>query len=222
MPPSRLWTVERTMNLPPVAGAAPARFSDADQARMAAREFDLRRLPAGLLCQPLSRLPRTARAWPVHRMPDGCYFLTRYDDLRGRLQEHAGLLLRQEEASSGRNTATRLLYEHHTTSLVFNDPPLHTRVRRADHGRAVAARDRRHGARLVRLVDRPARCHGRRRRQVDLIDDFAAAIPIEVIGNLLDVPRDERGPLRDWSLAILGALEPVLTPDSLRARQRRR
>ena len=44
----------------------------------------------------------------------------------------------------------------------------------------------------------------------DLIGDFAAAIPIEVIGNLLDVPHDEREPLRDWSLAILGALEPVI------------
>src|SRR4029450_13095581 len=39
---------------------------------------------------------------------------------------------------------------------------------------------------------------------------FAAAIPIEVIGNLLDVPEGEREPLRDWSLAILGALEPVI------------
>ena len=48
-----------------------------------------------------------------------------------------------------------------------------------------------------------------RRAQVDLIDDFAGAIPVEIIGNLLDVPNDEREPLRDWSLAILGALEPV-------------
>ena len=40
----------------------------------------------------------------------------------------------------------------------------------------------------------------------ELIEDFAASIPIEVIGNLLDVPHDERAPLRDWSLAILGAL----------------
>ena len=31
-----------------------------------------------------------------------------------------------------------------------------------------------------------------------------------MIGNLLDVPQGERGPLRDWSLAILGALEPVI------------
>ena len=34
-----------------------------------------------------------------------------------------------------------------------------------------------------------------------------------MIGNLLDVPMDEREPLRDWSLAILGALEPVIGPE---------
>jgi len=45
----------------------------------------------------------------------------------------------------------------------------------------------------------------------DLIEDFAAAIPVEIIGNLLGVPQNDRGPLRDWSLAILGALEPVPT-----------
>src|SRR4029079_8791774 len=38
------------------------------------------------------------------------------------------------------------------------------------------------------------------------------AIPVEIIGNLLGVPHAQRGPLRGWSLAILGALEPRLTP----------
>ena len=28
------------------------------------------------------------------------------------------------------------------------------------------------------------------------------------------MPKDEREPLRDWSLAILGALEPVVTPEA--------
>ena len=49
----------------------------------------------------------------------------------------------------------------------------------------------------------------------DLIDDFAARIPVEVIGNLLDVPHADRGPLRDWSLAILSALEPAPAADVL-------
>ena len=105
-----------------------------------------------------------------------------------------------------------LLYEHHTTSLVFNDPPAHTRVRRLIMGalspRAIAGME----PDLVRLVDRLLDAVAAKGK-VDLIDDFAAAIPIEVIGNLLDVPEDEREPLRDWSLAILGALEPVVAPD---------
>jgi cytochrome P450 len=45
--------------------------------------------------------------------------------------------------------------------------------------------------------------------QPDLIRDFAARIPVEVIGSLLDVPRDEREPLQGWSIDILSALEPV-------------
>jgi hypothetical protein len=65
---------------------------------------------------------------------------------------------------------------------------------------------------LVRLVDRLiADMEGK--GEVDLIEDFASAIPIEVIGNLFDMPHEERGPLRQWSLSILGALEPVLTPE---------
>ena len=51
------------------------------------------------------------------------------------------------------------------------------------------------------------------RDSIDLIGDFAAAIPLQLIGDMLGVPDNERGPLRDWSLAILGALEPVLTPE---------
>jgi cytochrome P450 len=48
----------------------------------------------------------------------------------------------------------------------------------------------------------------------ELIEDFASAIPVEVIGNLLGVPHEEREPLRDWSLAILGALEPVVSAEA--------
>ena len=113
-----------------------------------------------------------------------------------------------------------LLYEHHTTSLVFNDPPLHTRVRRLILGaltpRAIEAME----PALVALVDGLLDAQGRE-GTVDLVEDFAAAIPIEIIGNLLGVPHAQRGPLRDWSLAILGALEPAVDRRAARARQPR-
>ena len=47
--------------------------------------------------------------------------------------------------------------------------------------------------------------------EIDVIADFASAIPVQLIGDMLGIPQDERGPLRTWSLAILGALEPVLS-----------
>src|SRR5436309_767932 len=65
---------------------------------------------------------------------------------------------------------------------------------------------------LIALVDRLLDAIAAK-GNVELIGDFAAAIPVEVIGNLLDVPHDEREPLRDWSLAILGALEPVISAE---------
>jgi cytochrome P450 len=67
-----------------------------------------------------------------------------------------------------------------------------------------------------RLLDQMAAKEARG-ETVDLISDFAAAIPVEIIGNLLDVPHADREPLRGWSLKILGALEPTISAAQLQA-----
>jgi hypothetical protein len=145
-------------------------------------------------------------------MPNGAWFLTRYDDLVTAYKT-TRVFSSDKKKEFLPKYGNSPLYEHHTTSLVFNDPPAHTRVRRLIMGalspRAIAAME----PDLIKLVD--SLLDGLAAKgKVDLIDDFAAAIPIEVIGNLLDVPHDEREPLRDWSLAILGALEPVVSPEA--------
>jgi cytochrome P450 len=145
-------------------------------------------------------------------MPNGGYFLTRYDDLVA-IYKNTKLFSSDKKREFAPKYGDSLLYEHHTTSLVFNDPPAHTRVRRLIMGalspRAIAEME----PDLMALVDRLLEALAARGR-VDLIADFASAIPIQVIGNLLDVPLAERDPLRDWSLAILGALEPVIGPEA--------
>jgi len=143
-------------------------------------------------------------------MPDGSYFLTRYDDLNTVYRDVATWSSDKKLAFKPKY-GDSLLYEHHTTSLVFNDPPYHTRVRRllgpSFTPRALKVLQPRIEALVDRLLERAAE-----RREIDLIEDFAAAIPMQLIGDMLGVPREERGPLRGWSLAILGALEPMLTP----------
>jgi len=148
---------------------------------------------------------------PVKLLPNGSYFLTRYDDLVSAYK-NTKLFSSDKKKEFAPKYGASLLYEHHTTSLVFNDPPAHTRVRRLIMGalspRAIAQME----PDLIALVDRLLDAIAAKGK-FELIEDFASAIPIQVIGNLLDVPIDEREPLRDWSLAILGALEPVISAD---------
>jgi cytochrome P450 len=177
-------------------------------ARELAANFDLERLTPEFYADPYPTYRALRENQPVKRLPNGAYFLTRYDDLV-TAYKNTKAFSSDKKKEFAPKYGNSLLYEHHTTSLVFNDPPIHTRVRRLIMGalspRAIAEME----GDLIRLVDglldRLAA-----KGSFDLIGDFATAIPIEVIGNLLDVPHDEREPLRDWSLAILGALEPVI------------
>jgi cytochrome P450 len=179
--------------------------------RELAAAFDLEKLTPEFYANPYPTYRALRETDPVKRLPNGSYFLTRYDDLVTAYKNTRTFSSDKKKEFAPKYGAS-LLYEHHTTSLVFNDPPAHTRVRRLIMGalspRAIAGME----PDLVRLVDRLLDAIAAKGK-VDLIDDFAAAIPIEVIGNLLDVPEDEREPLRDRSLAILGALEPVVAPD---------
>jgi cytochrome P450 len=177
-------------------------------ARELAAHFDIEKLTPEFYADPYPTYRALRENEPVRRLPNGSYFLTRYDDLITAYKS-TKLFSSDKRREFAPKYGDSLLYEHHTTSLVFNDPPAHTRVRRLIMGalspRAIAAMEPDLIALVGRLLDRLAM-----KNDVDLIEDYAAAIPIEVIGNLLDVPHGEREPLRDWSLAILGALEPVI------------
>ena len=184
-------------------------------ARQLAADFDLEKLSPEFYADPYPTYRALRENAPVKRMPNGAYFLTRYDDLVTAYKA-TKVFSSDKKKEFLPKYGNSLLYEHHTTSLVFNDPPAHTRVRRLIMGalspRAIAGME----PDLIKLVDGlidALAAKGKVEGKVDLIEDFAAAIPIEVIGNLLDVPHDERAPLRDWSLAILGALEPVISPE---------
>ena len=187
-------------------------------ARELAAGFDIQKLTADFYDDPFRYYRALREHDPVKRLPDGSYFLTRYADVLA-VYKDIKTFSSDKKAEFKPKYGDSPLYAHHTGSLVFNDPPLHTRVRRLIMGaitqRAVA--DMAPG--LITLVDGLLDAMARKQAagsQIDLIEDFASAIPIEIIGNLLGVPRAERGSLRGWSLAILGALEPALSPEQLR------
>ncbi len=173
----------------------------------AARQFRLTDPPPDFFDDPYPVYAALRRHAPVHLLGAGSYLLTRHVDIEA-IYRSADVSSDKQREFEPRMGAGTPIYEHHTTSLVFNDPPLHSRVRRLLMGalnqRAIARMEpglvSLVGTLLDQLTDRAA---------PDLISDFSAAIPVDVIGNLLVIPNAERGQLRDWSLAILSALEPA-------------
>ena len=114
----------------------------------------------------------------------------------------------------------------HRNSLLEREGEPHTRLRRLVAG----AFDRGHTARLAPWVRRRADelvaalaariDDGATGADADLVAGVAEPLPVQVIGELLGVPESERGPLRDWSDAIVRMYEPDPGPDG-RARAER-
>ena len=196
------------MSHPGPADPHPERAADPELAE----GFDLRAITPAFLADPFPTYHALRRFAPVHRQPDGSVFLSRHEDAVAVYQDAARFLSDKTVDFAPKFGTGSLLYEHHTTSLVFNDAPAHTRVRRLLAPFFTPRALRSLEARLVAVVD-ALLDRAEEAGELDLIADFATAVPIQLIGDMLGIPLEERGPLRDWSLAILGALEPVLTPE---------
>mgnify|MGYP000585424517 CR=1 FL=1 len=183
----------------------------ASSAKDIAQSLDLRAPPPVFYANPYPVYAALREIEPVRRMPDGSVLITRYADLIDVYKDAKTYSSDKKIEFTPKFGDAPHLLEHHTTSLIFNDPPLHTEVRKIMMGaltrRAIDQMEESLTQLVTGLADAiDAKGGG------DIIEDFAAAIPIEVIGNLLCIPHSEREPLRRWSLAILGALEPKITP----------
>ncbi|MFK7861356.1 MAG: cytochrome P450 [Granulosicoccus sp.] len=176
--------------------------------------LDLTNPPPDFIENPYPYYRRLRAQRPLLEQSDGSYLVSRHKDLDGIYKDTHRYSSDKKSVFKPR-FGDSPLFEHHTTSLVFNDPPLHTRVRKIMVGamtpKAIAGME----TGLINLVDEllddlPSHCVD---NELDIVCHFASRIPLNVIGNLFDIPVNERGPLRDWSLAILGALEPTLSSE---------
>src|SRR3978361_1775238 len=128
-------------------------------ARELAASFDIEKLTGEFYADPYPTYRALREHQPVKRMPNGSYFPTRYDDLVS-VYKNTKLFSSDKKREFAPKYGDSPLYEHHTTSLVFNDPPAHTRVRRLIMGalspRAIAALELDLIALVERLLDRLA------------------------------------------------------------------
>lgn len=111
----------------------------------------------------------------------------------------------------------------HVNSLLENEPPVHTRLRRLVAGAFARGHVERLRPRVTELAealaDRVADA-GSGGSVVDLIATYAEPLPVQVIAELLGVPEADRGHLRPWSNAIVKMYEYAVTPAQRAAAER--
>ena len=173
---------------------------------MATAEILFNPLDPEFIADPYPRYRRLREEDPVHQSPMGFWVLTRYDDVAGMLRDP-----RFGRKGFDRLLAARFGDAGFDMSMLFRDPPDHTRLRtlvsKAFTPRAVEQM-RDHIGRIVEGLLDAVQPAGR----MDLIGDFAYPLPVIVICEMLGVPDDERERFRDWTVHIARALDAIALP----------
>ena len=180
---------------------------------MSIESFDLYNPPSDFINNVYKYYNLLREKSPIHKNSDGSYILTRYKDLVG-VYRNFKVWSSDKRSEFGAKFGSSPLFEHHTTSVVFVDPPDHTRIRKifqqAFTPKSILGLERN----INKLVDSYlVTMHAK--KKFDFVSDFSFRLPVDVVCSVLGVPSEDRHLIRDWAHKILGALEPKLTNKQL-------
>ena len=147
---------------------------------------------------------RLRAADPVHRTGMGLWVLTRYDDVVTVLRD-------PRFGREGFDQILANVYGEGARSMLFRDPPDHTRLRglvsQAFTPRMIE-RMRSHIQEIVdRLLDRVQNANA-----MDVILDLAYPLPVTVICEMLGVPTDAHSGIRQWSADLARSVDAIGMP----------
>jgi hypothetical protein len=167
---------------------------------------------------PYSTLRRMREECPVYWSDGiGGWILTRYDDILASFKNtsyysNENRLGKAVEYLPAEKRANYKAFENHyaTKGLLHSDPPDHTRLRSLvikEFTPSVVERMRPRIQEVVNgLIDAAAK-----KGSLDLVPEFAAALPIGVIAEILGVPPEDRHLFKKWAddiLAFQGVNKP--------------
>jgi pimeloyl-[acyl-carrier protein] synthase len=144
---------------------------------------------------------------PVHQTPQGFWVLTRYDDVVTALRDsrfgRAGFEPLLEAVYGAPTEASRL-----QPSMLFRDPPDHTRLRglvnKAFTPRVIETMRPRIQGIVDTLLDRVEDAGA-----MDVIADLAYPLPVTVICEMLGVPVEDHGTIKQWSADVAQSLDAI-------------
>src|SRR5436305_1213423 len=154
---------------------------------------------------------------PVHESPFGIWLLFRYDDVLRFLRDPS---LSVEEGRAKPTMLDQFADEVlgtdrdrdlGTRAMLNRDPPDHTRLRKLVSKAFTPRRIEGLRPRVQELVDESLD-RAAEAGQMELISDYAFALPFAVISEMLGMPPTDTEKLREWSGILVRSLEPIVDP----------
>jgi cytochrome P450 len=156
------------------------------------------------------------RKTPVRREVDGTYVVSTYAEIRSLLHDprvSSDDRPKAKHAKTGNplrdyivNPIRDWILDTHK-SVIFRDPPEHTRLRRLIMTQFTAERIGGLNGRVDAIID--DLIGGMRdRSKIDLVGEFAYPLPVNVICELLGVSSGDHEQFRKWSASLVGTLDP--------------
>jgi cytochrome P450 len=167
----------------------------------------------GMLADPYPYYHRLRRADPIHRSPFGYWVLSRHQDVDALLRDPRACsdFPHDEAWARHRGGPDSPIVRSTVLWMMMQDGDAHRRLRaftgQIFTARAVQRLRPRIAAVIDGLIDEIS--EGR----IDLVEDLALPLPIMVIGELLGIPRTDRGQCRTWTDRIGRVVDPIVTPD---------
>ncbi|MCH7578880.1 MAG: cytochrome P450 [Chloroflexi bacterium] len=150
---------------------------------------------------PYESYERMRREAPVSRLGDTFWAVAKYEDV--------DMILRDWETFSSIVGAKAISGEEPATGMIFNDPPIHTRlrglIRRAFTPRVVESQRPGIQAYCEELVEKMLA-----KEDPDLVASLAYPLPVMVIANMLGVADGDMATFKRWSDVIIQNIGPAL------------
>jgi cytochrome P450 len=167
----------------------------------------------GMRADPYPYYQRLRDTDPVHRSPFGYWVLSRHQDVDMILRDSRGRsdFPHDETWARHRGGPQSAIVRSTAQWMMMCDGAAHRRLRtlvtQVFTARAVQRLRPRIAAVIDGLIDEIGE------GEIDLVEDLALPLPIMVIGELLGIPRADRGRCRAWTDWIGHVIDPIVTPD---------
>jgi cytochrome P450 len=148
------------------------------------------------------------RETPVSKQEDGTYVVSTYREIVSLLHDPRVSSDERKSTRGPGKMAEKLESGDRHPPFIFLDPPNHDRLRRFVMQKFTPKRVEGMHDGVTRLVNRLLDAK-RNHSQLDIVDDFAHPLPVNVFSEMLGVPPEDRPRIEAWVPALVRRLEPA-------------